>query len=209
MHTRGVRHLSHIVAVTGIAITVVALVSIANAAAQSGDIIFIDAIDAGPRVDAGASTDQGRDDAAEPTIQIVGISEALPEVEVPSEPRNPRAELADAVVAHVKRCIATRTVDATSIDVGFLYLVRNGRPNATLTTVTNDEGLHVAREEVEILRSVGETRPIDIEDRRRIFLDCIRVVPLPKRPVVTEHLSFRIKKGALTLRAIDIEWKPL
>lgn len=187
------------------------------ASAQSTDIVIITDIpdrtpdaddDASVSPDAGSVVDAGASDVGH-RIQIDRLGYELPEPAIVAAPQNDRAAIAEQVIAHVKYCIGQRSVSPSDADVGFLYLVRANLPNATLTTVKNDEGIHLSKFHVDVLRSVGETRAIDVRDQQKIFRECIAVVPLAQRPVVTERLSFRVKAGALKLLVRDVEWRPL
>ncbi len=205
--------------VIGGAAAVALLIGVTVVSAQSGDLILLDEIEVDPVVEVAdvgsdAGSDAATDDAATvdsgPRIVIEGISDYEPPEIIPRpKPKNPRALYEQLVTRHATDCIVRHGVDELNVEVGLLYLVRAGRPQATLSAVTNDEGLYVPRFLVDVMRSVGETRPIDVDDRRRFFKECLQVVPLGSFPVVSERVGFRIKHTAMGLRALDVKWQRL
>lgn len=209
-HMKGV-----VVASLSAVLVVIALVCAQIATAQSQDFIFLDVED---QTDAEHTEDANRPDVGAPPpdasvddgafrIQIdrLGGEPARAPVIEPT-PHNDRRSIEAAVIERAKHCVATRTADPGDADVGFIYLVRAGRPHATLTAVTGDTGMHVSRLDVDILRILGDSRTISVRGRSKLFRECLEVVPLDPRPVVSERVGFRLKAGARSLIARDVEW---
>lgn len=209
-----------VLGVAGGATCLVVVLCVTVASAQSRDTVYLDVDEADAASDAGgvergaASSDAGSADAADQAgstgIEVVRVMTHRPAVETPPEPpQNDRRSIVAQLTDHVTRCIATRTPDPGAANARFLYLLRDGRPHATLTTVWNAEPMYLDAFHARLIHAIGETRPVDLRTEEALFRECVEVVTLAERPVRTERVSFRIKAGADRFRVLDVDWAEL